>query len=268
MPSIAPSTRSSRRLRRAGTVAAAAAIALSATFGLGIAPASAATAAAAPASTPTDASQITIPGAKPGPAPKWPGAQYRFVFQTHWVKVADGGQNIRSFRIRGYSVRPGGLAVNDINECVTYPGYDPKITDYRNVGIVLPQILNTTVTSYSGPSCTGYDYSKVGGSGPIDRGISTGRSSRTTRRLLADRTIRMHRRPTSPPRRRRPSSVSATRRRGAVGPSTSSASRGGARARRRGSCAHAHPRCVDAESPHHPPGVDAPVRGIGGLLSL
>ncbi|KZC94351.1 MULTISPECIES: hypothetical protein [Clavibacter] len=170
MPSIAPSTRSSRRLRRAGTVAAAAAIALSATFGLGIAPASAATAAAAPASTPTDASQITIPGAKPGPAPKWPGAQYRFVFQTHWVKVADGGQNIRSFRIRGYSVRPGGLAVNDINECVTYPGYDPKITDYRNVGIVLPQILNTTVTSYSGPSCTGYDYSKVGGSGPIDRG--------------------------------------------------------------------------------------------------
>ncbi|QIS38466.1 hypothetical protein [Clavibacter capsici] len=91
MPSTTPSTRSPRRLRRAGTIAAAATIALSATLGLGIAPASAAPAAAVPASTPVDASQITIPGAKPGPAPKWPGPLFRFVFQTHWIPVAHGG---------------------------------------------------------------------------------------------------------------------------------------------------------------------------------
>ncbi|OUE23870.1 hypothetical protein BFL36_07420 [Clavibacter michiganensis] len=169
MPSTTPSPRSSRRLRRAGTVAAAAAIALSATFGLGIAPASAAPAAAAPASTPTDASQITIPGAKPGPAPRWPGAQYRFVFGTHWIPVAHGGQNIRSFRIQGYSVRPEGLAFNDINECVSFPGYSKNITATSFVGVILPQIYETTVTSFSEPHCTGYDYGRVGGSGPIDR---------------------------------------------------------------------------------------------------
>ncbi|MFT2707529.1 hypothetical protein [Clavibacter zhangzhiyongii] len=175
MPSTTHSTRSSRRLRRAGSIAAAAAIALSVTVGLGIAPASAAPAPAAPASvapasTPTDASQITIPGAKPGPAPKWPGQLYRFVFGTHWIPVAHGGQNIRSFRVHGYSVRPGGtLAYNDVDECVTYSGYNDKINDVRYAGVVLPQIYDTTVTSYSGPSCTGYDYGKVGGRGPIER---------------------------------------------------------------------------------------------------
>jgi hypothetical protein len=172
MPSTAHSTRSSRHLRRAGTIAAAAAIALSATVGLGIAPASAAPAApasVAPASTPTDASQITIPGAKPGPAPKWSGPLFRFVFQTHWIPVAHGGQNIRSFRVQGYSPIPGGLAINNVNECVTYSGYSDKIDDVRYAGVVLPQIYKTTVTSFSGPHCTGYDYGKVGGSGPIER---------------------------------------------------------------------------------------------------
>lgn len=169
MPSTTPSTRSPRRLRRAGTIAAAATIALSATSGLGIAPASAAPAAAVPASTPVDASQITIPGAKPGPAPKWPGPLFRFVFQTHWIPVAHGGQNIRSFRVQGYSVRPGGLAYNDVNECVSYSGYNDRIDDVRYAGVVLPQIYDTTVTSFSGPHCTGYDYGRVGGRGPIDR---------------------------------------------------------------------------------------------------
>jgi len=169
MRSTMPSTRSSRRLRRAGSVAAAA-IALSATFGLGIAPASAAPASTAPASTPTDASQITVPGAKPGPAPKWSGPLFRFVFQTHWIPVAHGGQNIRSFRVQGYSPIPGGLAINDVNECVSYSGYDDKIDDVRYAGVVLPQIYKTTVTSYAGPNCTGYDYGKVGGRGPIDKG--------------------------------------------------------------------------------------------------
>lgn len=168
-PSTTPSTPSSRRLRRAGTLAAAATIALSATFGLGIAPASAAPASA---STSTDASQITVPGAKPGPAPKWPGPLFRFVFQTHWIPVAHGGQNIRSFRVQGHSVRPGGtLAYNDVNECVSYTGYSDKIDDVRYAGVVLPQIYDTTVTSFSGPHCTGYDYDygRVGGRGPIDR---------------------------------------------------------------------------------------------------
>jgi hypothetical protein len=168
MPSTMRPARSSRRLRRAGTVAAAA-IALSATFGLGIAPASAAPASAAPASTPTDASQITIPGAKPGPAPKWPGPLYRFVFETHWIPVARGGQNARSFLVHGYSVRPGGtLAYNDVNECVTYLGYHDNIDSYQKAGVVLPVIYDVTVTSFSGPQCTGYDYGRVGGRGPID----------------------------------------------------------------------------------------------------
>jgi hypothetical protein len=171
MPSTTPSTRSPRRLRRAGTLAAAATIALSATFGLGIAPASAASASAAPASTapastPIDASQTTVPGAKPGPAAKWPGQLYRFVFGTHWTP---GGQNIRSFRVQGYSVRPGGLAFNDVNECVSYSGYNNRIDDIRFVGVVLPQIAQTTVTSFSGPHCTGFDYGRIGGRGPIDR---------------------------------------------------------------------------------------------------
>ncbi|MFT2752311.1 hypothetical protein [Clavibacter sp. Sh2088] len=176
MPSTTPSSRSSRRLRRAGTLAAAATIALSATFGLGIAPASATTASAspasaAPASTPIDASQTTVPGAKPGPAPKWPGPLFRFVFQTHWTPVAHGGQNIRSFRVQGYSAIPGGLFINNVNECVSYSGYNDKIDDVRYAGVVLPQIANTTVTSFSGPHCTGYDYGRVGGSGPINRGF-------------------------------------------------------------------------------------------------
>jgi hypothetical protein len=171
MPVTMTSTRSSRRLQRAGTVAAAAAIALSATFGLGIAPASAesasaAPASAAPASTPIDASQTTVPGARPGPAAKWPGQLYRFVFGTHWTP---GGQNIRSFRVQGYSVRPGGLAFNDVDECVSYSGYNGRINDVRYVGVVLPQIARTTVTSFSGPHCTGVDYGRVGGRGPIDR---------------------------------------------------------------------------------------------------
>ncbi|RIJ51772.1 hypothetical protein DZG00_07520 [Clavibacter lycopersici] len=169
MPSTTPSTRSPRHLRRAGTIAAAAAIALSATFGLGIAPASAASASAAPASASTDASQITVPGAGHGPAPRWPGPLFRFVFQTHWIPVAHGGQNIRSFRVQGYSVRPGGLAVDDVDECVSYSGYSDRIDDVRYAGVVLPQIYDTTVTSFSGPHCTGYDYGKVGGRGPIDR---------------------------------------------------------------------------------------------------
>jgi hypothetical protein len=173
MRSTTPSTRSSRRLLRAGTLAAAAAVALSATFGLGIAPASATSAStsatpasAAPASTPTDVSLITVPGAKPGPAAKWPGPLFRFVFGTHWTP---GGQNIRSFRVQGYSVRPGGLAVSDVDECVSYSGYNGKIDDVRFAGVVLPQIAQTTVTSFSGPHCTGYDYGRVGGRGPIDR---------------------------------------------------------------------------------------------------
>jgi hypothetical protein len=173
MPSTTPSTRSPRRLRRAGTLAAAATIALSATFGLGIAPASATSAStsatpasAAPASTPIDASQTTVPGARPGPAAKWPGQLYRFVFGTHWTP---GGQNIRSFRVQGSSVRPGGLAFNDVDECVSYSGYNNKINDVRFVGVVLPQIAQTTVTSFSGPHCTGFDYGRIGGRGPIDR---------------------------------------------------------------------------------------------------
>ncbi|MBM7413025.1 hypothetical protein JOE38_002848 [Clavibacter michiganensis] len=161
MPSTTPSTRSSRRIRRAGTVAAAAAVALSATFGLGIGPAS-----AAPATTPIDASQTTVPGAKPGPAAKWPGPLYRFVFGTHWTP---GGQNIRSFLVQGYSVRPGGLAFNDVDECVSYSGYNNRIDDVRYVGVVLPQIYDTTVTSFSEPHCTGFDYGRIGGRGPIDR---------------------------------------------------------------------------------------------------
>ncbi|MDO4081445.1 hypothetical protein [Clavibacter michiganensis] len=95
------------------------------------------------------------------------------MFQTHWIPVAHGGgQNIRSFRVQGYSVRPGGtLAYNDVNECVSYTGYSDKIDDVRYAGVVLPQIYDTTVTSFSGPHCTGYDYDygRVGGRGPIDR---------------------------------------------------------------------------------------------------
>jgi hypothetical protein len=171
MRSTTPSTRSSRRLRRAGTIAAAAAIALSTTFGLGIAPASAAptSAATATASIPIEASQPTVPGAKPGPAPKWPGQLYRFVFETHWTPVARGGQNARSFLVHGYSVEPNGRVAHlDINECVTYLGYHDNIDSYQKAGVVLPSFDDVTVTSFAGPHCTGFNYGKVGGSGPMN----------------------------------------------------------------------------------------------------
>jgi len=162
MPSTTHSSRSSRRLRRAGTVAAAAAIAVSATVGLGLAPAS-----AAPASTHGDASHASTTSA--GDVTESKAATQRFTFTTHWIPVTRGGHNVLSFGIVGPDRLVDGNVVPGYYRCVSFAGYRKDIDVERSVTVDLPSSDYLTVGGFSDPGCRGYAFSKVGGSGPIDK---------------------------------------------------------------------------------------------------
>ncbi|OUE18914.1 hypothetical protein BFL36_12800 [Clavibacter michiganensis] len=156
MTSTAPSTRSSRRLRRAGSVAAAAAIALSASIGLGIAPAS----ASAPAS---DHTTVTAPlaaaSAGDPSASQLRGLVTRVQFQTHWTP---SGSNIRSIRVQSPLVMIGGRSYRDVNACYSMGAYRPGADISPYIQVDLTQ-SNYQVTGYLGAACNSGTGTSTGG---------------------------------------------------------------------------------------------------------
>ncbi|OUE28285.1 hypothetical protein [Clavibacter michiganensis] len=125
MSSATPSTRPSRRLRRAGPVAAGAAIALSAVVGLGIAPAS-----AADAFYPFGTDHVRV--------------------HTHWLS---SGVNVRSIRVTGPIIIQNGKSHATFDRCFSMGNdYRPGVEKDRTIAIDLPSNVYTVV-GYADGAC-------------------------------------------------------------------------------------------------------------------
>ena len=140
MSSTTPST---RRLRRAGSVAAAAAIALSAAVGFGVAPASAA--------TPSDVTADSLVHVR---------------IHTHWLA---SGVNVRSIRIVSPVIIDNGHRHSNYDRCFSMGSYRAGIEQDRTIAVDLPTD-NYDVITFAGDACQLSNQRIGGASGPIFSG--------------------------------------------------------------------------------------------------
>ncbi|ALD13368.1 hypothetical protein [Clavibacter capsici] len=148
-----PSTRSSRRLRGAGSLTAAVALAVTATVGLGIAPASASEAPTSATTTTT----VPAPGTGGSPETSLAYGDVRIQFQTHWTR---GGHNVRAIRVQ--SLKGAG----NLSRCYSMGDYRPGADLYPYIKVDLPAGFYDVI-SYDGPTCN-IQYQTAGGFGTID----------------------------------------------------------------------------------------------------
>jgi ribonuclease HI len=140
MSSTTPST---RRLRRAGSVAAAAAIALSAAVGFGVAPASAATDSAVTADS---VNHIRV--------------------HTHWLA---SGVNVRSIRVVSPVIIQNGHRHSNFDRCFSMGNFHGGVEQDRTIAFDVPTD-NYDVITYADGACQASNQRIGGASGPIYSG--------------------------------------------------------------------------------------------------
>jgi hypothetical protein len=165
MTSTTFSTRSPRRVRRAGAIVSGVALALSAVLAFGSAPASAASGHGQPGAQAISTQAVSGTGT------------VRIQFQTHWVP---GLPHVRSIRIQSKNV-----AGKPISNCYSMGSYRPEADIWPYIQVDLPEGTYEE-TSYDGPVCD-VAFQTAGGYGPFDtrRGHNWTVSYRDAPRLQA-----------------------------------------------------------------------------------